>query len=225
MGRQVTNVRAIELPPVDRLIPAVNTLDFCSTRVVQTGLSYWRTVGLVEEYGYRISALEEIGWLDGGNGRKALSDELFADLLRSSKALWEWTRICLRAPRGRRSFRSGEEVVRGERFHRADCYLDEERIAEGILLPEGNGRAVVEWDERLRLPRRTSETFGPAHAAHFHFDADECEVAVLLCKGRYAEETGSCLDLMAVFRRALNAGYCGCRLFGRRAENGETVSV
>jgi hypothetical protein len=192
---------------------------------VQTGLSYWRTVGFIQEHGYRISALEEIVWLAGGNERIALADELFTDLLRNPKTLWEWTRICLRAPRAGRSFRSYEEVVRGDRFYRADCYLDEQRIAEGVLLPEGNGRVVVEWDERLFLPRRTSESLGPGHAAHFHFDVNECEVAVLLCKGCYAEETEPCLDLVAVFRRSQNAGYGACRLFGPKRQKSESVRV
>lgn len=243
MDGLMTDAYRIQWQPVDRYlrvktrngtVGANSSVEACSTHMTRTSLSYWRTSALIPE-GFRMSALDEIGWLaDGGrqpeNGDRLgglkglLHDELFADLLRGREPLWEWTQGCVKAPLGSDSFRA-ERDSRGCRFYRADYYIGTELIAEGVLLPEGHGRKVVEWHEGLWLPSRTADEDGVEHIAHFHFDPANRELAVLLCRGSYADEDAPCLDIVALYGRGLNAGYCACRLFEASAAQASALAL
>jgi hypothetical protein len=202
------------------LYPSPTTSVSCSVRLVQTGGSYWRTLASLPP-NTRISALEEISsFVRSGNqgGKLPLENSLFDDLLRGDTPLWEWTHLALRAPQRAPDFAEYAESHHGRTYYRSDLIVADRVVAEGILIPEGTGQAVIKWDERLGLPAEVSMEPTRGHMAHFYFDPANAEVAIILRGNQYVNEETSCVDIVAQHPRSLALRYCAYRPFSGSIE-------
>ena len=86
-------------------------------------------------------------------------------------------------------------------------------IDSGVLIPEGRGGRVVEWNEKLWIPSETTEDSRADHAVHFHFEPAACETALLLTGYLYADETTPCLEIIARSGRAFSTSRTAFRAF------------
>lgn len=192
----------------------------CSTKLIRTGLCYSCTLAALPE-GHRMSALDEIAYLLSDEGkdhgragrRLKLGDKLFQELLYAEDPLWEWTSICVRAPRGAPDFRTYTERRNAKTYYRVDYVVGDVVSQEGVWLPEGYGGKVVEWNRELCLPAEVSRDTELEHVAHFYFDPTDSELAVMLCRGSYVDERHPCLDIVALYRRSMSSAYCAFRPF------------
>jgi hypothetical protein len=102
---------------------------------------------------------------------------------------WQWTLTGLRVPKDYRADKH-EKDTQGRIHYLRIVLIGDEEVGE-ILVPEGDGRVVVEWDEVFGLPKTTEEMDWPhnPYTTHFWFDpspskdekSGQCDVAVARC--------------------------------------------
>jgi len=152
--------------------------------LTRTGMDYYDSKNELPD-SYRMStAAEELAIQlalkkAGKDPRKA---EVFNDLFgrkNNDWYAWQWTETGLRVPKGYKSDKS-EKDEQGRKYFPRIVLIGDHEIGE-VLVPEGSGRAVVEWDEVFGIPRVMSDKFGDMksgdmklenHTTHFYFDAN-----------------------------------------------------
>lgn len=105
----------------------------------------------------------------GKDPRKAKAfDDLFArgpDKI----YMWQWTETGLRVPNGRKAG-AYETDGQGRKYWPRIVLIGDQEVGE-ILVPEGNGRLVAEWDVVFGIPRVTENVYWPHRpTTHFEFD-------------------------------------------------------
>src|SRR3989338_8273112 len=108
----------------------------------------------------------------GEDPRKAgVFDDLFArgpDKI----YMWQWTETGLRVPKGRKAD-AYETDAQGRKYWVRIGLVGDQEVGE-ILVPEGYGRLVAEWDEVSGIPRVTIENRDFPHkpyTTHFWFNS------------------------------------------------------
>jgi len=108
-------------------------------------------------------------------GKDPREAAVFRDLFGKNKDswyAWQWTDTGLRIPKGHKPDKHETDPQGRKYFPRIVLIGDAE---EGeVLVPEGSGRVVVDWDETFGIPRVTSNREGDMkpdnHTTHFWFD-------------------------------------------------------
>jgi hypothetical protein len=198
----------------------------CHSLPTKTGESYQQTLAAIPTQ-FRISCLDEIAYLivrsdeakeRHQNPRSTLLSPFLEPLLQrlGRPWIWMWTHIALRAAaRGLRFTERSETDNKGQRYYLADCLFRDEVVAEGVRIPEGNDRKVVEWNRELLLPAITSNHPESQHTVHFRFDPTSREVGVMLYGVHCLDDLQSCLALDATNPREAPLPNAGYRLFRR----------
>ncbi|MBI4177057.1 MAG: hypothetical protein HY516_01710, partial [Candidatus Aenigmarchaeota archaeon] len=124
--------------------------------------------------------------------------------------IWQWTETGLRVPKGRDP-RKYETNGQGEKYWVRELLIGSDTVGE-ILVPEGNGRVVVEWDEVSGLPRVTEDIAFPhkPYTTHFWFNVNPGkdgvsgyqDVAVERRSGWLHDVAEWCLDVDASYARS-----------------------
>jgi len=182
--------------------------------------NYRQALGLVPA-GHRMSVLDEIAALfhaasslsaEGKNPREVLNDPLF-DYHARYPYLWMHSHVALRAPKGSKNFDKRRETdSQGRIYYLGDYVVGDKIIAEGVPIPQGDGRVVVELNRPLRIAAVVSDGNEPQHTTHWHFDPSLQEVAVRLY-GRCSDMRDWCLHLSADIRRSYSGSSASFRLF------------
>ena len=111
----------------------------------------------------------------GQDPRKAgVFDDLFGRN-DSHVYIWQWTATGLRVPKGRDP--NKYETDRQGRKYWVREFLIGNNTVGVVLVPEGNGRVAVEWDEVSGLPRVTEDISFPhnPYTTHFWFNPNSAE--------------------------------------------------
>ena len=147
-----------------------------SPRLVLTGKDYYASKAGVPE-GFRMStAAEELAIQRGlkRSGKDPRKEAVFNDLFGGNASPflygWKWTETGLRVPKGWDPAKH-ERHPDGREYWVRELLIGDEVIGE-ILVPEGNGRVAVEWDEVFGIPRVTERIelkHGP-HMTQFWFN-------------------------------------------------------
>src|SRR3989344_9089901 len=107
----------------------------------------------------------------GEDPRKAkVFDDLFARGP-DKVYMWQWTETGLRVPKGREASKYETDAQGRKYWARIVLYGDKE-VGE-VLVPEGGGRLVAEWDEVFGVPQTTIENIDFPHkpyTTHFWFN-------------------------------------------------------
>jgi len=142
----------------------------------RTGKKYYDSKAEIPE-GLRMStAAEELAIqlalerADNDPRKAKAFDDLFAKD-NDKIYMWQWTETGLRVPKGRKAD-AYETDAQGRRYHPRIVLIGDQEVGE-ILVPEGNGRVAVEWDEVFGLPRVTEDIAYPhePHTTHFWFNS------------------------------------------------------
>ncbi len=157
----------------------------------------------------------------GADPRKA---EVFNDLFGRKNGgwyAWQLTETCLRVPKGRKADKY-ETDAQGRKYWVRTALVSDKEVGE-VLVPEGGGRLVAEWDEVSGVPRVTVENQDWPHnpyTTHFDFnstpDKDSTsghyDVAVER-GGRWPHAVGGrCLYVAVAYRRWFAVSLGGFRL-------------
>ncbi|MBI5061826.1 MAG: hypothetical protein HZB67_05965 [Candidatus Aenigmarchaeota archaeon] len=148
-----------------------------ANRLVRTGKHYYDSKAELPE-NYRMSTAAEelaiqLALERAGNdpGKAKVFDDLFARGL-DKIFIWQWTETGLRVPKGREAGKY-ETDAQGRRYW-ARIVLDGDKEVGEILVPDGGGRLVAEWDEVFGIPRVTIENRDFPHnpyTTHFWFNS------------------------------------------------------
>ncbi len=195
-----------------------------SPDLVLTGKNYYDSQLLVPEF-YRMStAAEELAIQLGLEraGTDPREAEVFDDLFArndSKTYMLQWTATGLRVPNGRDPNKY-ETDSQGRKYF-ARIVLSGDNETREILVPEGNDRVVVEWDEVSGLPKTTEDIAFPhtPYTTHFLFEQEPLEdsesghydVAVRRGKDWRFGENGRCLEVDACYTRWAAASGTGFR--------------
>lgn len=156
--------------------------------------------------GFRIStAAEELAiqrFLEG-QFREPRKSAAFRDTLRTC----QWTATSLRVPKSYDSEKYETDAKGRKYFPRIVLEFGEEKGE--ILVPEGDGRVIVEWDPVFGTPRVTSNNYNDMrygnHTTHFKFNPDppkdprtkEYDLPIVLGNTGFIHGHEGCLDLIA----------------------------
>ena len=187
-----------------------------SSKLTRTGKNYYDSLKEIPKDS-RISLASEdlaiqLGLERAGKDpRKAKEfDDLFARNNNGWYA-WQWTLTGLRVPKDYRADKH-EKDTQGRIHYLRIVLIGDEEVGE-IPVPEGNGKAVMEWDEVFGIPRVTSDKEGDMkydnHTTHFYFDqspgkdkkSGHCDVAVARRSSWPRAGHGRCLDVDASYER------------------------
>ena len=106
-----------------------------------------------------------------------------------------------------------ERDAQGRVNYRVDYLVHDRVVAQGVLLPESFGNAVVEWDPVLWLPAKTSSHEDPCALARFYLDPSVDEAAILLRAATARVPSESRLEVLALYPRTQEIPGAGYRLF------------
>lgn len=106
-------------------------------------------------------------------GQDPRTAEAFNDLFArndSHRYVWQWTETGLRVPEGRDPTKY-ETDAHGRKYWARELLIGNNAVGE-VLVPEGNGRVAVEWDEVFGLPKITEDIVWPhtPYTTHFFFN-------------------------------------------------------
>ncbi|MFH0889874.1 MAG: hypothetical protein V1836_01890 [Candidatus Aenigmatarchaeota archaeon] len=150
---------------------AGNNIEY-SMHLVMTGKSYYdskpkdgRMSTAAEELAIQLS-LERAGQ---DPKKVGVFNDLFV-INDSYWRVWQWTATGLRIPKGRDPTKY-ETDAKGRKYWAREVLIGKDVIGE-ILVPEGNGRVAVEWDEVFGLPKTTDNIDFPhkPYTTHFWFN-------------------------------------------------------
>ena len=134
---------------------------------------------------------------------------------------WQWTETGLRIPEGWENGRYQKDEKGNKQYPR--IILIGEQVVGEALVPEGDGRVVVEWNEVFGIPSVTSNEQDilamNKHTTHFYLnsnpDTDKItgkqDVAVGRGAGWHRGGRVGCLDVFADFGRSLADSSGGFR--------------
>ncbi len=184
-------------------------------RLVRTGENYYDPRARIPS-GQRIStAAEELAIQLGLEraGQDPIQAGVFDDLFGRNDPrwyAWQWTETGLRVPEGRKAD-TYETDAKGRKYWARTVLIGNNEIGE-ILVPEGNNRVVVEWDEVSGLPRATEDIAWPhsPYTTHFWFNqkpskdnkSGHYDVAVGRRSGWPHDGGEGCLGVTALFARS-----------------------
>ncbi len=139
--------------------------------LVRTGCDYYDSkYGII--YGVRMStAAEELAIqlslerVDQDPRQGGVLKDIFTRKFHHRYA-WQWTETGLRVPVCRDPNKY-ETDNQGRKYWRRTVLIGDEEVGE-ILVPEGHGRVVVEWDEVFGLPKVTEGTSWPHNSYTTH---------------------------------------------------------
>ncbi|MBI1972063.1 MAG: hypothetical protein HYS53_02070 [Candidatus Aenigmarchaeota archaeon] len=178
-------VERLTLQPASSSYPGIGTYERAghtinySSGLTRTGKSYYDSKSSIPA-GYRMStAAEELAiqlGLEraGQDPREAgVFDDLFARNNLKTYVwpyVWQWTETGLHVPKERDPSKY-ETDPQGRKYWVRELLIGNEAVGK-ILVPEGNGRVVVEWDEVSGLPRVTENIDFPhtPYTTHFRFN-------------------------------------------------------
>ncbi|MFH1978125.1 MAG: hypothetical protein ABIJ92_02270 [Candidatus Aenigmatarchaeota archaeon] len=150
-----------------------------STTLTRTRRNYYDSKNELPE-GHRMStAVEELAIQLGLEraGQDPRKAEVLNDLFGRKNNGWyafQWTETGLRVPKGYDPNRT-ETDEQGRKYFQRIILIGDQEVGE-VLVPEGSGRAIMEWDEVFGIPRVTSDKAGDMtlenHTTHFYFDAN-----------------------------------------------------
>ncbi|MBI4176766.1 MAG: hypothetical protein HY516_00200 [Candidatus Aenigmarchaeota archaeon] len=207
-------------------------------KLTAAGEDYYDSVSEIPE-GKRMSLASEELAIQMGLGkagqdpRKAAAfDDLFA---RNEPEIymWQWTATGLRVPKGRCPAKYEKDGL-GRKYWVREL-LEGDKVVGEILVPEGHGRVVVEWDEVSGLPKTTAETGFPHkhYTTHFGFNptplmdsrSGHYDVAVGRVGGWLFGVDEGCLAVDARCGRLEGGSHDGFRLVKGPASDVEKKSV
>ena len=192
-------------------------------RLVRTGKNYRDSKSRIIE-GRMSTAAEELAIQRdleraGTDPRQA---EQFKDLFGKNAShwyAWQWTETGLRVPKGHDSTKY--EYHQGRKHWAREVLIGKDVVGE-VLVPEGNNRVVVEWDEVFGLPRATENIDFPhtPHTTHFWFNENPNKDSVSghqdVAVGRRSlwrpDGAESCLSVDAAYARSSAVSAAGFRL-------------
>ncbi|MBI4177626.1 MAG: hypothetical protein HY516_04660 [Candidatus Aenigmarchaeota archaeon] len=186
-----------------------------SPRLVRTGKDYHASKAGITGGERMSTAAEELAIQLGLEraGQDPRTAGVFDDLFARNEPriyMWQWTETGLRVPKGRDP-RKYETNGQGEKYWVRELLIGSDTVGE-ILVPEGHGRVVVEWDEVSGLPRATEDIAFPhkPYTTHFWFNVNPGkdrvsgyqDVAVGRGGGWLRDEDARCLVVDASFARS-----------------------
>ncbi|MFH1630790.1 MAG: hypothetical protein ABIA21_01010 [Candidatus Aenigmatarchaeota archaeon] len=169
--------RKAEIPAIVpvRYLRDASSIEY-SDRLVRThNKSYYENRSDLSGKDYRMSAqceelaiqlaLEKVGQ----DPRKA---EVFNDLFARNddkRYVWQWTRTGLRVPKGWEGGKIDNGVQKYPRI-----LLDDDQEIVDVMIPVGNGRVVIIWNEATGMPEETADVSWPheGYTTHFWFNSN-----------------------------------------------------
>lgn len=231
MIRQITNTLEDELQVMDSSSDLTSKyLGYVfkySQDLVKTGTNYYESKELIPE-GMRMStAAEELAIQNvleraGVDPRKAM---IFYDLLGKNMRewhAWQWTETGIRIPKGYKPNKY-ETDGQGRKYWPRMVLIGDKEVGE-VLIPEGVGRVIVEWNEVFGLPRVTSDKLCDLkldnHTTHFMFNhsplkrddiSGNYDIAVVRWAGYLCDTNAICLNVEAYFGHWVSNSDSGFR--------------
>ena len=193
-----------------------------SLRLERTGKNYRDTKAGIPEGIWMSTAAEETAIQlaierDGKDSRKAkVFDDLFGRNNDSWYA-WQWTETGLRVPKGHDPNKY-ETDSQGRKYWPRIVLIGDREVGE-VLVPEGNGRVVVEWDEVFGLAKITEDIpyLHKGYTTHSWFDPmprkDDISGHYDFAVGRGCGwfHGGGCLGVVVGYRRWAAVSAAGFR--------------
>ena len=195
-----------------------------SPRLVGTGRNYHDSRALIPSSQRMSTAAEELAIQRGleRDDKDPRKEAVFDDLFGRNDShvrIWQWTETGLRVPAGRDPNKY-ETDRQGRKYWARKLLLGDEVVGE-ILVPEGNGRVVAEWDEVSGLPSVTENIDFPhnPYTTHLWFNPNPSkdsksghqDVAVGRRSLWLRDEDERCLDVDAGFARSDASSHDGFR--------------
>ena len=195
-----------------------------ASKLVRTGSNYYDSKAGIPE-GMRMSTAGEelaIQLEIERAGKDVREAGVFDDLFGRDpcKYISQWTETGLRVPKGRKA--DDYETKQDRRYWVRTVLIGDHEVGE-VLVPEGGGRFVEEWDEVFGTPKVTTEnrdfTQKP-YTTHFWFNANPIldstsgyyDVAVGRWSSSHHAADEGCLDVFADYRRLDAHSGIGFRL-------------
>ena len=156
-------------------------------------------------------------------GRDSRKVKVFGDLFVKGPGevyMWQWTETGLRIPKGRKAD-AYETDAHGRKYWARVVLIGDQEAGE-ILVPEGDGRLVAEWDEVFGVPQVTIEEENFPHmpyTSHFWFGPTSPDVLsisdydVSVARGgcRHRVDDQWCLSVNAYCKRMIAVSDSGFR--------------
>lgn len=192
-----------------------------SNRMAVTGKDYYNSSGMISGKEKMSYSSEEIALIRivEEQGIAPRHSRIFGDIFGSCKRMelpvWQWTATALRVPDGQEPEQF--EVFDNRKYWTRIVLLDNEEKGE-VLVPEGFGSIVTEWNDVFGIPSKT-KTFPSQHKpyiTHFCFDPKPYKdpvsghYDVSICIRNYYHDGNGCLDMYAYYGRMVvgqNDGY------------------
>jgi len=197
-----------------------------SPTLTRTGQNYYDSKDELPD-GYRMSTAEEelaIQLALEKAGQDPREAEVFNDLFGRENGGWyafQWTETGLRVPKGYKADKS-ETDGQGRKYFPRIVIIGDQEIGE-VMVPEGGGRAIMEWDEVFGIPIVTSDKAGDMklgnHTTHFYIEpspgkddrSGKYDVAVARGCGWRRDARAGCLRVYALCGRWRASGIGGVR--------------
>ncbi len=208
------------MPPVSSSYPSIgkyksaeHIIDY-SPKLTRTGKNYYDSKAGITDDSRISTAAEELAIQLGLEraGKDPRQADVFDDLFGRNNGgwyAWQWTETGLRVPKGRNPAKY-ETDSNGRKYWAREFLIGDKVVGE-ILVPEGNGRIVVAWDEVSGLPRVTEDIAFPhkPYTTHFWFNENpdkdnksgRNDVAVGRRGSWLRDEGERCLDVGADYVR------------------------
>lgn len=195
-----------------------------SNRMVATGKDYYNSLGMLSgkykmSYSSEELALQLMVEEQGIIPRLSpIFEDIFGSCKRMELPVRQWTATALRIPDGQEPEQF--DVFDNRRYWTRIVLLDNEENGE-VLVPEGFGSIVTEWNEVFGIPSET-KLFPDQHkpyTTHFWFspkhykDPISGHFDVAICRRNYYHDSNGCIEVYAVSERAtegLNDPYLIC---------------
>ncbi len=193
---------------------AGNSIEYSSS-LVRTGKNYY---GSKPTDGRMSTAAEELALQLGleRSGKDPRQAGVFNDLFARNDShlyIWQWTETGLRVPKGREAD-IYETDGQGRKYWAREVLIGDNVVGE-ILVPEGNRRVVVAWDEVFGVPSATEDIAWPhnPYTTHswFNPNLNKEDVAVGRWGGWLRGVDGGCLAVDADVARSLASSGGGFR--------------
>lgn len=174
-----------------------------------------RLLGNYAENNCQKEAINYVLSIEGTNAKQDPREAMiFDDIFGRNASKWhalQWTETGLRVPNGMDSDKY-ETDVNGNKYWERIVLHGNEEIGR-ILVPEGGGRLVAEW-QFYGIPGKTIEADWPhkPYTTHFWFDPTKQNVAVIRRNTWHPDAGERCFDVDASHTRAYANPDAGFRL-------------
>lgn len=200
-------------PPIGTYECAGHTIDYFP-KLTRTGKNYYDSKAEIPKGERMSTAAEELAIQLGLEraGQDPRQAKVFDDLFSRNNGswhAWQWMGTGLRVPEGRKAD-TYETDPQGRKYWAREVLIGNDVVGE-ILVPEGNARIVVAWDEVFGLPRVTEDIAWPhnPYTTHSWFDPNPGKDSmsghtdVAVWRGDYWRHGGAewCLAVSADYAR------------------------